>query len=291
MIGTSEDACAIVGEDCTLVVKEHLDKSNKRSRELYERCEDGGVRCAGMEEVIDVSTNIARAKNDTSGRLLLGDALQDDDTIKIVNYVNERDLTFLKDRVSATDRALYQASDITNWPFLLLGARNLLANNSKSAFVSAGIGMGANAGVQYYFNKDIDVVDVVSAGALGKMTAGKSYATTVNSNMVGSYYTGKIKGDSDSAYGSIVSGAASKVGYRLGNLVENKLEPIFNPAKNKYSWVDSGYLGISYQKEPSSIPSRIGNISDSYMSERVNKYLSDQKTLKDKVYKQKEEGK
>ena len=41
--------------------------------------------------------------------LFLGDALQDDDTIKIVNYVNERDLTFLKDRVSATDRMLYQA--------------------------------------------------------------------------------------------------------------------------------------------------------------------------------------
>ena len=88
-----------------------------------------------------------------------------------------------------------------------------------------------------------------------------------------------------------IVGAASKVGYRLGNLVENKLEPIFNPAKNKYSWVDSGYLGISYQKEPSSIPSRIGNISDSYMSERVNKYLSDQKILKDKVYEQKEEVK
>ena len=274
--------CKSKGEDCTSVVNEYLDKSNKRSRELYERCKDGGVGCAGMEEVIDVSTNIARAKYDTSGRLFLGDALQDDDTIKIVNYVNERDLTFLKDRVSATDRMLYQASDITNWPFLLLGARNLLANNSKSAFVSAGIGMGANAGVQYYFNKDVDVVDVVSAGALGKITAGKSYATTVNSNMVGSYYTNKIKGynNSDSAYSGLVSGSASKVGYRLGNLVENKLEPIFNPAKNKYSWVDSGYLGISYQKEPSFIPSRIGNISDSYMSERVNKYLSDQKNTK-----------
>ena len=285
--------CKSKGEDCTSVVNEYLDKSNKRSRELYERCKDGGVGCAGMEEVIDVSTNIARAKYDTSGRLFLGDALQDDDTIKIVNYVNERDLTFLKDRVSATDRMLYQASDITNWPFLLLGARNLLANNSKSAFVSAGIGMGANAGVQYYFNKDVDVVDVVSAGALGKITAGKSYATTVNSNMVGSYYTNKIKGynNSDSAYSGLVSGSASKVGYRLGNLVENKLEPIFNPAKNKYSWVDSGYLGISYQKEPSFIPSRIGNISDSYMSERVNKYLSDQKILKDKLYEKKEGGK
>ena len=52
------------------MVNEYLDKSNKRSRELYERCKDGGVGCAGMEEVIDVSTNIARAKYDTSGRTL-----------------------------------------------------------------------------------------------------------------------------------------------------------------------------------------------------------------------------
>ena len=43
---------------------------------------------------------------------------------------------------------------------------------------------------------------------------------------------------------------------------------------------DSRYLGISYQKEPSFIPSRIGNISDSYISERVNKYLSDKKNTK-----------
>ena len=267
--------CKSKGEDCTSVVNEYLDKSNKRSRELYERCKDGGVRCAGMEEVIDVSTNIARAKYDTSGRLFLGDALQDDDTIKIVNYVNERDLTFLKDSVSATDRMLYQASDITNWPFLLLGARNLLANNSRSAFVSAGIGMGANAGVQYYFNKDVDVVDVVSAGALGKITAGKSYATTVNSNMVGSYYTGKIKGgsDSDSAYDSIVSGVASKVGYRSGNLVENKLDPIFNPVSNKYKWNDLGY-GISFQEGVNPLPSRLGNMADSIASEAINKPLS-----------------
>ena len=267
--------CKSKGEDCTSVVNEYLDKSNKRSRELYDRCKDGGVRCAGMEEVIDVSTNIARAKYDTSGRLFLGDALQDDDTIKIVNYVNERDLTFLKDRVSATDRMLYQASDITNWPFLLLGARNLLANNSRSAFVSAGIGMGANAGVQYYFNKDVDVVDVVSAGALGKITAGKSYATTVNSNMVGSYYTGKIKGgsDSDSAYDSIVSGVASKVGYRSGNLVENKLDPIFNPVSNKYKWNDLGY-GISFQEGVNPLPSRLGNMADSIASEAINKPLS-----------------
>ena len=267
--------CKSKGEDCTSVVNEYLDKSNKRSRELYERCKDGGVRCAGMEEVIDVSTNIARAKYDTSGRFFLGDALQDDDTIKIVNYVNERDLTFLKDRVSATDRMLYQASDITNWPFLLLGARNLLANNSRSAFVSAGIGMGVNAGVQYYFNKDVDVVDVVSAGALGKITAGKSYATTVNSNMVGSYYTGKIKGgsDSDSAYDSIVSGVASKVGYRSGNLVENKLDPIFNPVSNKYKWNDLGY-GISFQEGVNPLPSRFGNMADSIASEAINKPLS-----------------
>ncbi|WP_239689763.1 hemagglutinin repeat-containing protein, partial [Rodentibacter caecimuris] len=268
--------CKSKGQDCTSIVKEYLDRSNKRSRELYENCNNGGIRCAGMEEVIDVSTNIARAKYDTSGRILMSEALQDDDTIKIVNYVNERDLRFLKDRVSATDRLAYQVADITNWPFLLVGARNLLTNNSKSAFVSAGIGMGANAGVQYYFNKDVDIVDVLSSGALGKMTAGKNYTTTVNTNMIGSYYTSKIKGEgeNESAYSGLVSGASSKVGYRVGNFVENKLDPIFNPARNKYSWKELGYLGISYQQSPSAIPSRFGNIVDSIASEAVSKPLS-----------------
>jgi palA len=220
------------------VVNEYLDKSNKRSRELYERCKDGGVRCAGMEEGIDVSTNIARAKYDTSGRLFLGDALQDDDTIKIVNYVNERDLTFLKDRVSATDRMLYQASDITNWPFLIVGGRNLITNNSKEALLATGVTTG------------------------------------------GAYYFGKVNGEEDPALSALTSRTASIAGYKTGNKVEEKFNLYFNPAREKYRWIDSGYLGISYQHKPSTIPSSLGNIFDSATSEAVGKELNNKENKK-----------
>ena len=272
--------CKSKGEDCTSVVNEYLDKSNKRSRELYERCKDGGVRCAGMEEVIDVSTNIARAKYDTSGRLFLGDALQDDDTIKIVNYVNERDLTFLKDRVSATDRMLYQASDITNWPFLIVGGRNLITNNSKEALLATGVTTGVNAGIQYSLSGDIKTSDLISAGILGKMTAGKNYNTTVNLNTGGAYYFGKVNGEEDPALSALISRTASIAGYKTGNKVEEKFNLYFNPARDKYRWIDSGYLGISYQHKPSTIPSSLGNIFDSATSEAVGKELNNKENKK-----------
>ena len=272
--------CKSKGEDCTSVVNEYLDKSNKRSRELYERCKDGGVRCAGMEEVIDVSTNIARAKYDTSGRLFLGDALQDDDTIKIVNYVNERDLTFLKDRVSATDRMLYQASDITNWPFLIVGGRNLITNNSKEALLATGVTTGVNAAIQYSLSGDIKTSDLISAGILGKMTAGKNYNTTVNLNTGGAYYFGKVNGEEDPALSALTSRIASIAGYKTGNKVEEKFNLYFNPAREKYRWIDSGYLGISYQHKPSTIPSSLGNIFDSATSEAVGKELNNKENKK-----------
>ena len=272
--------CKSKGEDCTSVVNEYLDKSNKRSRELYERCKDGGVRCAGMEEVIDVSTNIARAKYDTSGRLFLGDALQDDDTIKVVNYVNERDLTFLKDRVSATDRMLYQASDITNWLFLIVGGRNLITNNSKEALLATGVTTGVNAGIQYSLSGDIKTSDLISAGILGKMTAGKNYNTTVNLNTGGAYYFGKVNGEEDPALSALTSRTASIAGYKTGNKVEEKFNLYFNPARDKYRWIDSGYLGISYQHKPSTIPSSLGNIFDSATSEAVGKELNNKENKK-----------
>ena len=272
--------CKSKGEDCISVVNEYLDKSNKRSRELYERCKDGGVGCAGMEEVIDVSTNIARAKYDTSGRLFLGDALQDDDTIKIVNYVNERDLTFLKDRVSATDRMLYQASDITNWLFLIVGGRNLITNNSKEALLATGVTTGVNAGIQYSLSGDIKTSDLISAGILGKMTAGKNYNTTVNLNTGGAYYFGKVNGEEDPALSALTSRTASIAGYKTGNKVEEKFNLYFNPARDKYRWIDSGYLGISYQHKPSTIPSSLGNIFDSATSEAVGKELNNKENKK-----------
>lgn len=51
-----------------------------------------------------------------------------------------------------------QASDITNWPFLLLGARNLLANNSKEALLATGFTAGVNVGIQYSLNEILKLV-------------------------------------------------------------------------------------------------------------------------------------
>ncbi len=51
-----------------------------------------------------------------------------------------------------------QASDITNWPFLLLGARNLLANNSKKALLATGFTAGVNVGIQYSLNEILKLV-------------------------------------------------------------------------------------------------------------------------------------
>lgn len=56
--------------------------------------------------------------------------------------------------------------------------------------------------------------------------------------------------------------------------VEEKFNLYFNPAKEKYRWIDSGYLGISYQYKPSTIPSSLDNIFDSATSEIVGKELN-----------------
>ena len=41
---------------------------------------------------------------------------------------------------------------------------------------------------------------MISAGILGKKTAGKNYNTTVNLNTGGAYYFGKVNGEEDSAF-------------------------------------------------------------------------------------------
>ena len=175
---------------------------------------------------------------------------------------------------------LYQAMDITNWPFLIVGGRNLITNNSKEALLATGVTTGVNAGIQYSLSGDIKTSDLISAGILGKMTAGKSYNTTVNLNTGGAYYFGKVNGEEDSALSALTSRAASIAGYKTGNKVEEKFNLYLNPAREKYRWIDSGYLGISYQHKPSTIPSSLGNIFDSATSEAVGKELNNKENKK-----------
>ena len=268
--------------DCSSIVQKYLNISNENSKNLRESCSDGGILCAGREELIDVATNMARVKYDTSGRIYLGKPLQDDDTIKIVNYLNERDLGYLRDKVSTTDRLMYQAMDITNWPFLIVGSRNLIMNNSPKALLATGVGAGMNAVIQYSLDGDIKTSDLIAAGILGKMIAGKTYNTTVNLNTGGAYYFGKVNGEDNPALSALTSRVASIAGYKVGNKVEDKLDPHFNPPREKYRWI-AGYLGISSQPKPSVKPSIFSNIADSYVSEKVNKSLSKDNSKNDNI--------
>lgn len=136
--------------------------------------------------------NVARVKNDTTGRIYLGTPLQDDEAIKFVSYLNNRDLSYLHNNVSTMDRALYYGADPTNWPFLLMGGRGLLTNNSKSALLSTTAAMGINAGGQYALTGDVNIPDLIMTGVIAKSTVNKGLTQTVNTNTLGSYYSSQI---------------------------------------------------------------------------------------------------
>ena len=61
---------------------------------------------------------------------------------------------------------------------------------------------------------------------------------------------------------------------------QEKFNIYFNPAREKYRWIDSGYLGISYQHKPSTIPSSLGNIFHSATSGIVGKELNNKENNK-----------
>ncbi|WP_414843500.1 hypothetical protein, partial [Actinobacillus equuli] len=153
----------------------------------------------------------------------------DDDTINIVNYVNERDLSYLRNKVSDTDRAMYYAMDITNWPMVVMGMRGLVTNNSKAALTSATASMGINAGGQYIFNKEVNLSDLAIAGVIGKATAGKSLSETVISNMAGSHYSNNINRSDNSALATLSTGIAAAGGYKSTEIIGNKLNNMVNP--------------------------------------------------------------
>ncbi|MDU8925660.1 VENN motif pre-toxin domain-containing protein, partial [Pasteurellaceae bacterium LIM206] len=269
--------CKEKGEDCSPIYKKYIEISNENFKATRERCVTGGVYCANMEEVISAANNIALVKYDTSGKIYWGDYLTDDDAINFVNYANGSDLTYLNNRISTSDRVLAQVTDITNWPFLFWGAKNLITNTGKETVMAAGISSVVNTGFQYTFNDGpINWSDVVSAGLVGKMTAGRSYGTVISGNTLGGYYSSKITGlnDNEAAMSALVSKAGSMVGYSLGEVTNKILTPMFNPTYKQYEWSSIG-LGISHQKNPSIVPSTSANVADSISSETLQKTIKE----------------
>ncbi|MGX3022330.1 hypothetical protein, partial [Ursidibacter sp. B-7004-1] len=265
--------CKKNNQDCSHVVQQYLDISNNRSQELRRKCSEGGVRCAGMEEIIDAHTNVARVKNDTTGRIYLSTPLQDDETIKIVSYLNNNDLLYLNNNISTMDRVIYYGADPTNWPFLLIGGRGVLANNSKSAALSTSAAMTINAGGQYVLSGDVKISDLLMTGIIAKSTTNSSLAKTVNVNTLGGYYSSQINNNDNPALSALYSGSASAIGYKVTDGIVNKLNPIINPIYKKYEWKDTGYLGISYQPRLSNVPQVSGAAGGASIYEIINNQL------------------
>ena len=263
--------CTVNGNDCTFVLQKYLEISNEYRRKLKNKCSDGGIVCVAYEEMIEASTNSVMAKYDSSGRIYLGKKVDNDEVIDVVKYLNFSDLDYLKKNISTTDRVLNTVVDPTSWPLVIFGTRDLLINTTKESFISAGLSMGVNAGMQYTLNdKDINLTDLVAAGLVGKITSGKGYDSTVSWNTIGGFYTAKINGDNPGE-SALLSRGASSIGYSVGSHIQKQLDSILNPISKQYEWIPiRNTLPIMKPASLNNIPSRFGSFGDSIISEMLN---------------------
>lgn len=142
------------------------------------------------------------------------------------------------------------------------------------------LGAGANAGMQYASDGDISPVNSVVAGWTNVVSMGNGLWGTVGWNVAGGALTNQINGD-DPLAGAITNSAGSALGYGTGKLISSGTnaagkwltdgwDPKFNPDLLKYTEV-KGQLGLSIEMLPSKIPSNLGNIGASVISEGSGK--------------------
>lgn len=132
------------------------------------------------------------------------------------------------------------------------------------------IGAGANAGVGYTINGEINPNDVILGYWTGLLTANTGIVGTVVVNAGGGAGSSYLKGD-DPWKGGAISGAASGFGYGIGKVTQNSLEKIFNPMKpwKDWLWTDVG-MGISKPLPVDPLPGVAGNITSSVTTEATN---------------------
>lgn len=108
--------------------------------------------------------------------------LKDPDAAALVNYLNGADLKFLKDNITQGDRLLSVISDPTSWPVAVMGGKPSLLNSAgvKEQLIAAGVSSAANTAIQYGTSKtgEVKLSDVIGAGVIGLITAGKGYNPT-----------------------------------------------------------------------------------------------------------------
>ncbi|MDC9616315.1 hemagglutinin repeat-containing protein, partial [Xenorhabdus khoisanae] len=260
--------CKAKGGDCGAVIQKYLDISNKNSAELQEKCSGGGITCVTYEDLIQANTNVAL--DEGSLQIRLSEKLKDPDAIKIVQYLNGKDLQFLKDNITTSDRVAAVALDPTSWPVMVFGAKAMIQGaKGKEQLLAAGVTSGVNAAIQYGTTGEVKLSDVIGAGVVGAITAGKGYNPTVTWNAIGGYYTAEIKGD-DPFLNAIISKGGASVGYAIGNTIKVPFNKILNPVSKEYEWQPIGIWTITKPASKSSIPSTVGNIGDSAASGLFN---------------------
>ncbi len=274
--------CKASGGDCNAVVEKYLDISNKNSKELAEACTGGGVACVTWEELIQGATNVANDAH--SSQFRLDEKLKDPNAAALVNYLNGADLKFLKDNITTGDRLLSVISDPTSWPVAVMGGKAIITSSAgvKEQLIAAGVSGAANTAIQYGTSKtgEVKLSDVIGAGVIGLITAGKGYNPTVTWNAVGGYYQAEINGD-DPLMGALLSKTGASVGYVAGNLIKVPFDKKLNPISKQYEWVPTGVWTISKPVPQNPLPSIVGNAGDSVASglftEGMNEALKNKK--------------
>lgn len=225
------------------------------------------MACVTWEELIQGATNVANDAHPSQIRL--DEKLKDPDAAALVNYLNGTDLKFLKDNITTGDRVLSVISDPTSWPVAIMGAKAIITNNAgvKEQLIAAGVSGAANTAIQYGTSKtgEVKLSDVIGAGVIGLITAGKGYNPTVTWNAAGGYYQAEIKGD-DPFMGALLSKAGASVGYATGNIIKIPMDKKLNPISKQYEWVPTGVWTITKQAHQNNLPSLSGNVADSTAS-------------------------
>jgi len=155
-----------------------------------------------------------------------------------------------------------------------------VASLSGSAQAMWALGAGVNAGAQYAEDGKVNPVNAVVAGWTNVVSMGNGFWGTLGWNAAGGALTNQINGD-DPLTGAITNGAGSALGYGAGKLISSGTntagkwitggwDPKFNPDLLKYTDV-KGQLGLSKEMLPSKIPSNLGNIGASVISEGSGK--------------------
>ncbi|WP_145508468.1 hypothetical protein [Yersinia alsatica] len=139
-----------------------------------------------------------------------------------------------------------------------------------AAAMTSLIGAGANAGVGYLINGEINPNDVILGYWTGAFTAGTGLWGTMGVNAASGATSSYLKGD-DPLKGGALSGAASGLGYGIGKVAQGTFDKVLNPMKpwKEWIWTDIG-MGISKPLSLDPLPGMLGNTGSSIVTEVIN---------------------